>query len=139
VASKTTHVSLIFLYAIVLSSQYHPNARVLEAHQEYLEIGWSYKRNFRCDLGGDVRTNPVDRIQGYPTINSANIIANLKSITLYGFDQMQILAPIYFAKDNIPFFQDPVAQRFNCDQLPRFDLAFHGIAPGTELNGLSLP
>jgi hypothetical protein len=53
------------------------------------------------NLSSNICINPVDRIQGYPPINSPDIIANLIPIALYGLDQVKILAPINLTQYNI--------------------------------------
>jgi hypothetical protein len=79
----------------------------------------------------------VNSIFANPTVNPATVIADLETLSLNRFDQVQVLETVHFAQDDIANFQLFNPDWDNCTKLPGFDFAGHGIAPWPKLNGFA--
>ena len=82
----------------------------------------------------DADTLSENRVGGDPPIDASAIVANLKSRTLNRLDQMQILASVQFAKNNVTDFDRNGFSRNDSAELARFDLSPHRTAMRTKGN-----
>src|SRR5690348_11834660 len=82
----------------------------------------------------DSRAFAEDAIFTDPSVDPTAIVPDLKPLALNRFDQMQVLLAIYFAEHDVTHLKGSKVHRLDRTELPRFDLAPHGMPPGTKLN-----
>src|SRR5262249_38202981 len=79
----------------------------------------------------------VDAAGRHPAVDAAPVVADLEATALDGLHQVQVLPPVDLAQDDVPDPQGSRVNRLDRAQLARGDLAPHGLAPGTDLDGLA--
>src|SRR5262245_46813261 len=83
----------------------------------------------------NLRAFPKNAVGADPAIDAASVVADLKALVLNCFDKMKVLVAVHFAKDDIAHLQRGRVHGFDRAKLAGLDLAGHGIAPGSKLNG----
>lgn len=80
-----------------------------------------------------------DGIRSDPSIDFATVVADLKSLSRDGFDQVQVLVSSHFAKDDVTDGKFILLRNgFDSAKLSRFDLAFHGMSTRTKTDCLAI-
>jgi hypothetical protein len=84
------------------------------------------------------RTLPKNAVLADPSVDPATVVSDLKSLTLNGFDEMQVLLAVDFAQYNVAHVERRVDDRFDRAKLTGFDFSLHRVSPGPKLNRLSI-
>jgi len=73
-----------------------------------------------------------------PAVDTTTVVADLKSLTLDGLDEVNVLAATHSAHNNVADAQGAGVNRRYGAELPRFYAPRHGVAPGAKRNRFAL-
>src|SRR5262249_17262157 len=79
----------------------------------------------------------IDRMAGNPTVDVAAVVADLDTAALQRLDQVKVLPAADLAQDDVADLERGRVHRGHGAQLPRLDLAAHGVAAGPERHRLA--
>jgi hypothetical protein len=85
----------------------------------------------------NLRGSTKNAVPSDPSIDVASVVANLKSFTVHGFNEVQIIAASDFDEDDIVWLKRRRVARLKCHQVAVVDLAPHGMAAWPNLDGLA--
>ena len=86
----------------------------------------------------DRNTFAKDRMRANPAVDATTVVANLKSVTLNGLDEVDVLAATHAAHNNVADTQGAGVNWRYRTQLSRFNAPRHGVTPGTKRNRFAL-
>lgn len=77
----------------------------------------------------------VDAIGADPAVDATAVVANLKALTVDGFDEVKVVAAFDFHQDDVIDCERERIAGFEGDEVAVIHFAAHGVATGTDLDG----
>ncbi len=83
----------------------------------------------------NLRGSAVNAIVSHPAVDVASVVANLKSATVHGFDEVQVISTSDFDKNDVVRLKRRRVTWLKSHQVAVVDFAAHGLAARANFDG----